>query len=59
MREVPQAFLPAHILLPGIDISATQAARDNQLIAVEAEAAMEELLHDVQQPKKQYLNEKG
>jgi len=53
------ALLPAHALLPEVDISETQARRDDALIAAEVDAAMEALPLSPEKPKPQYLNDKG
>ena len=55
----PVGLLPAHALLPQVDISATQAGRDNALIAAEAEIAVDSALPSQPKPRAQYLNDMG
>ena len=59
MRDPPLALLPAHALLPQVDISETQAGRDNALIAGEIEAAIEGSIPTHRKPRSQYLNDQG
>lgn len=54
----PGDLLRVNALLPGVDLSETQAARDNALIAGEIEMAMEERV-PTPMPKKKYLNDRG
>lgn len=56
----PVGLLPAHALLPKVNITETQARRDAALIAAEAEVEAEEAMLFVEtEPKQQYLNEQG
>jgi len=50
--------MQAEAMLPAINISETQAARDNALIAGEVEAANITQPYQIQ-PRKNYLNEQG
>ncbi|KAK8865630.1 hypothetical protein IAR55_000775 [Kwoniella newhampshirensis] len=53
------SLLPVHAMLPQVNISETQAERDNLLIAAELENAAMERAQTVEEPKRQYLNEQG
>ncbi|WRT65956.1 uncharacterized protein IL334_002907 [Kwoniella shivajii] len=55
----PIGLLPVNAMLPGVNISDTQVERDNNLIAVEIENAAMDRMHEMNRPKKQYINEKG
>jgi len=57
--KVPVRLLPAHALLPQVDISETQVARDNALIAGEVDLAMGGTAPSQHVPKAQYLNDQG
>ncbi|WWD18187.1 hypothetical protein CI109_102636 [Kwoniella shandongensis] len=57
--QEPVGLLPVNALLPQVNISETQAERDNNLIAAELENAAMERVQAVEEPKKQYLNEQG
>lgn len=58
LRDIPEAgFLPAHALLPSVNISETQKRRDNALIAGETENAEPHLPQSTK--KQQYLNSQG
>jgi hypothetical protein len=46
-------------MLPGVDLTETQAARDNALFAGEIEAARASQIMDIVRPQQRYLNEKG
>lgn len=51
-------MIPTDAMLPGVNISDTQAARDNALIAGEAEGALQS--QALQSQKKElYINEAG
>ncbi|WWC60580.1 uncharacterized protein I303_103154 [Kwoniella dejecticola CBS 10117] len=52
-------FLPSQAILPEVQISKTQVERDNNLIAAEIEEAAMERMQEMEQPKKQYINERG
>ncbi|KAL7423541.1 hypothetical protein Q5752_001121 [Cryptotrichosporon argae] len=54
LREQPAALLPAHMLLPDVEISKTQIERDNALIAGDGKVDFVPSA-----PKKQYLNTQG
>lgn len=57
LREDNGGLLPAHALLPQVDITKTQMARDDAMIAADGDETGEADLSE--QPKTQYLNEKG
>jgi mediator of replication checkpoint protein 1 len=57
--RAPMDLLPAHALLPGVDISETQARRDDALIAAEIDAVMESVPPSLKKPAPQYLNDQG
>ena len=52
-------YLAVNALLPGVDISETQAARDDALIAGEVEAATEAAQIKPAAPVRKYMNEDG
>jgi mediator of replication checkpoint protein 1 len=54
----PIGLIPTDAMLPGVNISDTQAARDNALIAGEIEGAMQSQTLQSQK-KEMYINEAG
>lgn len=56
LRDQGEALLPAHAMLPQVDISKTQIERDNAMIAADGDGDAET---QEDRPKTQYLNEIG